>query len=42
MDRPVTQFFRGTPIMGMIDFMERLVPFSEPGSILTDPHPLIE
>ncbi|MET0060783.1 MAG: nitrous oxide reductase family maturation protein NosD [Candidatus Thiodiazotropha endolucinida] len=42
MDRPVTQFFRGTPVMGMIDFMERLAPFSEPGSILTDPHPLID
>ncbi|MEW8027717.1 MAG: nitrous oxide reductase family maturation protein NosD [Candidatus Thiodiazotropha sp.] len=42
MDRPVTQFFRGTPIMGIIDFMERLAPFSEPGSILTDSHPLID
>ncbi|MCU7807454.1 MAG: nitrous oxide reductase family maturation protein NosD [Candidatus Thiodiazotropha sp. (ex Semelilucina semeliformis)] len=42
MDRPVTQFFRGTPIMGMIDFMERLAPFSEPGSILTDPRPLVD
>ena len=39
MDRPVTQFFRGTPIMGMIDFMERLAPFSEPGVILTDERP---
>ncbi|MBW9267669.1 MAG: nitrous oxide reductase family maturation protein NosD [Candidatus Thiodiazotropha sp. (ex. Lucinisca nassula)] len=42
MDRPVTQFFRGTPIMGMIDFMERLAPFSQPGSILTDPRPLVD
>ncbi len=39
MDRPVTQFFRGTPIMGIIDFMERLAPFSEPGTILTDQRP---
>jgi nitrous oxidase accessory protein len=39
MDRPVTQFFRGTPVMGLIDFMERLAPFSEPGSILTDSKP---
>ncbi len=41
MDRPVTQFFRGTPIMGMIDFMERLAPFSEPGAILTDERPRV-
>ncbi|MCU7805465.1 MAG: nitrous oxide reductase family maturation protein NosD [Candidatus Thiodiazotropha sp. (ex Lucinoma borealis)] len=39
MDRPVTQFFRGTPIMGLIDFVERLAPFSEPGAILTDARP---
>lgn len=39
MDRPVTRFFRGTPIMGTIDFMERLAPFSDPGTILTDAMP---
>ena len=39
MDRPSTQFFRGTPIMGLIDFVERLAPFSDPGSILTDNRP---
>ncbi|MEW8509174.1 MAG: nitrous oxide reductase family maturation protein NosD [Candidatus Thiodiazotropha sp.] len=42
MDRPVTQFFRGTPIMAIIDFIERLAPFSEPGAILIDPNPLID
>lgn len=39
MDRPVTQFFRGTPVMGMIDLLERLAPFSEPGTVLTDERP---
>ena len=41
MDRPVTQFFRGTPLMELIDFVERLAPFSEPGMILTDSKPRV-
>ncbi len=42
MDRPTTRFFRGTPVMEMIDFIERLAPFSEPGTILTDNRPRLQ
>lgn len=36
MDRPVTSFFRGTPILQVIDFIERLAPFTEPALVLRD------
>lgn len=39
MDRPMTQFFRGTPVMETLDFIERLGSFSEPGLILRDQTP---
>ncbi|RLJ19186.1 hypothetical protein DJ031_09135 [bacterium endosymbiont of Escarpia laminata] len=39
MDRPTTQFFRSTPTMEFIDFIERLAPFSDPELILSDPAP---
>lgn len=39
MDRPPAQFFRGTPVMSLLDFVERLAPFSTPGEILTDRRP---
>ncbi|QYZ66232.1 MAG: copper ABC transporter substrate-binding protein [Gammaproteobacteria bacterium (ex Lamellibrachia satsuma)] len=39
MDRPTTQFFRSTPTMEFIDFIERLAPFSPPALILIDPAP---
>jgi len=39
MDRPMTQFFRGAPVMQAIDFAERLLPFSEPELVLRDPSP---
>ncbi len=42
MDRPTTRFFRGTPVMDMIDFIERLAPFSDPGTILTDNRPRLQ
>lgn len=38
-DVPMTQFFRGTPMMETIDFVERLASFSEPVLILKDSHP---
>ncbi|MBA1331568.1 copper ABC transporter substrate-binding protein [Candidatus Endoriftia persephone str. Guaymas] len=39
MDRPTTGFFRGSPVMEVIDFIERLAPFSQPELILSDPAP---
>ncbi|HEY9051245.1 MAG TPA: NosD domain-containing protein, partial [Gammaproteobacteria bacterium] len=39
MDRPMTQFFRGSPLMEAIDFIERLTTFSEPRMVLRDPSP---
>jgi len=42
MDRPMTKFYRGSPMFDVIDFVERLVPFSEPEMVLADPEPLIE
>jgi nitrous oxidase accessory protein len=38
-DVPMTQFFRGTPMLETIDFMERFVSFSEPAVMLRDEHP---
>jgi len=40
-DRPMTQFFRGSPVMEAIDFAERLTSFSEPKMILRDPEPKV-
>jgi len=39
MDVPGAQFFKGSPILEAIDFLERLAPFSEPKLMLMDPHP---
>ncbi|MCP3668279.1 MAG: nitrous oxide reductase family maturation protein NosD [Gammaproteobacteria bacterium] len=39
MDRPMTRFFRRSPVLEVIDFAERLAPFSEPVMILEDPAP---
>lgn len=39
MDRPMTQFFRGSPMMEVIDFVERLTSFSEPRMVFRDPSP---
>jgi len=41
LDRPMTRFFRGSPMLELIDFMERLAPFSEPELILRDPTPRV-
>lgn len=41
MDRPTTRFYRGSPVMEMVDFVERLAPFSDPALILTDPRPRV-
>ncbi len=41
MDRAMTKFFRGSPALELIDFVERLAPFSEPVMIFEDPLPRI-
>ena len=42
MDRPMTSFFRSSPALETIDFVERLAPFSDPDVILRDPSPRVE
>jgi len=39
MDRPLARFFRGSLAMELIDFLERLAPFSQPEPLLIDPAP---
>ena len=39
MDVPPVGFFRGSPVLEMLDFMQRLAPFSEPALILRDTRP---
>jgi len=42
MDYPILKFFRGSPVLEVIDFAERLAPFSLPELILTDPAPAVD
>lgn len=42
MERPMIKFFRGSPLLDMLDFIERLAPFSAPHRILSDPSPRID
>lgn len=39
MDMPVARFFRNSPVMELLDFLERLAPFSAPDQILRDEQP---
>ncbi len=39
LDRPMARFFRGSPVLELIDFMERLAPFSKPELVLRDSEP---
>ncbi len=39
MERPDTRFFKGTPLLEVIDFLDHLAPFSEPHLLLEDKHP---
>ncbi|MCZ4303996.1 nitrous oxide reductase family maturation protein NosD [Zoogloeaceae bacterium G21618-S1] len=39
METPEASFFRNSPLMEMIDFLERLAPFSNPALVLRDPSP---
>ncbi len=42
MDRSMAKFYRGSPNLEIIDFVERLVPFSDPKLILQDPKPMMK
>lgn len=39
MDVPSASFFKGSAVLSLLDFLERLAPFSEPIILLTDPRP---
>lgn len=39
MELPVARFFRSSPVMELLDFLERLAPFSSPDLILEDTKP---
>ncbi|MCR6628931.1 MAG: right-handed parallel beta-helix repeat-containing protein [Magnetospirillum sp.] len=39
MDMPNTRFFKGTPLLEVVDFLDRLAPFSEPKLMLRDEKP---
>ncbi len=41
MDVPPARFFQGTPVMAVLDFLERLAPFSEPVRLVRDERPLM-
>ncbi len=42
MDRSMARFYRGSPALSLIDFVQRLVPSSEPDLMYTDPTPLMQ
>jgi len=39
MDVPVASFFKSSAVLSLLDFLERLAPFSEPVVLLNDPRP---
>ncbi|MCP3687204.1 MAG: nitrous oxide reductase family maturation protein NosD [Gammaproteobacteria bacterium] len=39
MDVPAARFLQGTPVMAVLDFLERLAPFSTPDLLVRDKHP---
>jgi len=39
METPAARFFRNSPVLELLDFLERLAPFSAPAMILRDPAP---
>lgn len=39
METPMATFFRSSPVLELLDFLERLAPFSAPYRILSDPTP---
>jgi nitrous oxidase accessory protein len=42
MDVPPARFFKGSPMLEVVDFLERLAPFTEPDRLLRDPEPLMQ
>ncbi|MBT3206425.1 MAG: nitrous oxide reductase family maturation protein NosD [Gammaproteobacteria bacterium] len=42
MDVPAARFLQGTPVMAVLDFLERLAPFSAPDMLVRDKRPLME
>ena len=38
-DAPYAQFFKGSPLLEALDFLERLAPFSQPHLLVRDPEP---
>jgi nitrous oxidase accessory protein len=41
MDVPAARFLNGTPVMAVLDFLERLAPFSEPTMLVKDEQPVM-
>jgi nitrous oxidase accessory protein len=41
METPLATFFRNSPALEMLDFLERLAPFSTPHRVLLDPRPRV-
>jgi nitrous oxidase accessory protein len=41
MDVPATQFFRASPVLELLDFIERLAPFTPPRLLLRDSEPAV-
>ena len=41
MDVPSARFFKGSPVLEVLDFLERLAPFSEPNMLVRDRAPLM-
>ena len=41
-DVPYAQFFKGSPMLETLDFLERLAPFSEPDLLVRDEEPVID
>jgi len=39
MDVPTAQFYKATPMLEVLDFLERLAPFSDPSLVVRDPNP---
>lgn len=41
MDVPPVQFFKGSPVLEVLDFLERLAPFTDPAMVLKDTRPMM-
>jgi len=42
MDVPAAQFFKGSPVLELMDFLERLAPFTEPHLVVRDRAPVMQ